>query len=127
MTGPGGSALSEAALQAALRDIRLPPVAPGGLAAELAASVALACLVALGVAGLLRALAVRRPARTEPDAPRARLAAALALPEPERRLALLRLLKTVAPDRFVALRAGLYRPDGGPDSAALRAEIDRHV
>lgn len=120
-----GEAISEEVLQASLRDIRLPAEAPGGFAAELAAALALAILAALLVGGLLRLVSRRRPrlganlagdiARTE------------ALDDRQKRLALLHLLKTHAPERYATLTASLYRPGNTLDIATLKAALERHV
>lgn len=121
-----GEAISEEVLQASLRDIRLPAEAPGGFAAELFAALALACLAALLVGGLLRAASRQRPAGSASGL-RDQIARAGGLDDPQRRLALLHLLKTHAPDRFAALQDRLYRPGGSLDTATLQAELERHV
>lgn len=119
-------ALSEQALIASLRDIRLPAESPGGGLAEFLAALALALLAALVVAGLLRLVSTRRRMTAEPGVAE-RVAALDGLPEAEQRIALLHLLKTHAPERFAALKPALYRPGEVVDLAHLRAELGRHA
>lgn len=116
-------AISEATLQATLRDIRLPSEAAGGGLADVAAALALAALLALILSG-----AWRLAGRARSRAPKGLKAALADLPRDEgaRRTALLHLLKAHAPERFAALRGGLYTPGGGPDAATLEAELRRH-
>ncbi|WP_116597765.1 hypothetical protein [Primorskyibacter marinus] len=121
-------ALSEHALQAGLRDIRLPAEAAGGMGAELAAAIALAAIAALMIGLIARQFLGRkpRPAPARPNLAR-RLGELDVLPDAERRIALLHLLKSYDPSQFSALCDGLYRPDGGPDIATLRAALARHA
>lgn len=114
--------MSEEAMLASLRDIHLPADAPGGLAAETAAALGLALLAALTAAAFLRLLSARG-ARAPADEARETRAA----PEEARRIALLHQLRAQNPERYAALREGLYRPGGGPDIAALEAELSRDV
>ena len=110
-----GEPLSEAALLAGLRDIRLPPEAPFGALADLAVAAGLAAVAALIVLALMRAFGHIRPLSRalKPEVARARrLAAARALPADRRRVALLTFLRDEAPSRHQALSAALYRPDG---------------
>ncbi|MDP5217060.1 hypothetical protein Q5Y75_07515 [Ruegeria sp. 2205SS24-7] len=120
------TALSETAMLASLRDIRLPPETPGGLVAELAVASGLAGLAALLVVGLLRLLSNRRAVAQElgPTDPMAALADK---PEAERRIALLHLLRARAPERYAAIRGDLYRREGGIEQKALEAEVARLV
>lgn len=119
-------ALSETAMLASLRDIELPMAAAGGVIAELAATVGISGIVALGVAGLLRAITVKRAEKCQ--SPLQNHCAALAdLPDEERRLALLHLLRAHAPERYAQLRTSLYRPSGGVETAVLEAEVNRLV
>ena len=118
-------ALTEAAVQAGLRDIRLPAEAAGGVLAEIAAVIAVAALLALMFVALWRWIGVRgRRGRKGEDL------AALAEMAPEaRRVALLHLLKQRAPERFERYRGALYRPspDGAEiDLTALEAEVRRY-
>ncbi|SFD63191.1 hypothetical protein [Roseivivax sediminis] len=113
-------AITEEALHAGLRDIHLPLNAPGGLVAELFAALALGLALALILGLLLRTLTARRagmPAEAPLDA----------LPDEARRLALLRLLRERAPERYAEIAASLYRPGGLPEAAELQAELDRHA
>ncbi|WP_417605781.1 hypothetical protein [Primorskyibacter flagellatus] len=119
-------ALSETALQAGLRDIRLPADAAGGMGAELAAAIGLAAVAALVIGLIARQFLGRKPRPARPSLDR-KLAELDALPDPERRIALLHLLKLYDPSQFAALRDSLYRPDAGPDTAALRAVLARHA
>ena len=116
--------ISEATLQASLRDIRLPSEAQGGLAADLAATLAFASLAALIGATVWRLATRAKPVK----APTLRRSLNdLPKDEDARRLALLRLLKTHAPDRFAALRPTLYAPGPVLDVQTLEAELKRHV
>lgn len=111
-------AISKDALLASLRDIRLPEAGSADLVSNLTATLALASVLALLLVGLFQLLS--RPGQHQ-DATRETLSDA------ERRLALLRLLKDRAPERYAALRPRLYRPDGDLDAATLEAEVARHV
>ncbi len=121
-----GARPGEAAMLAALRDIRLPADAPGGTIAGIAAAVAFGGLAAIAVALVLR-LASRRRRGTA----RAPLAASLdrlaGAPEDLRRIELLHLLKASAPDRFEAIAAELYRPGPGVTSERLEQELRGHA
>ncbi|WHZ37800.1 hypothetical protein [Sagittula sp. MA-2] len=117
-----GEAITEETLQASLHDIRLPSEAPGSFAAELAATLALACLGALVLGAGMRLATVR----ARPPDPQSDLARIATLPDDARRVALLTLLKTHAPDRFEALKQSLYRPEP-LDLAELQDEVARHV
>lgn len=119
-------ALTEDALLAGLRDIHLPAEGAGGTIAELAAAGAFACALALLFAALLRALSLRRRSVAAPSL-RARIEASRALPEAERRVALLHLLKERDPTRFHALKQGLYRADSTLDADTVAAELARHA
>lgn len=117
-------ALSEAAMRASLIDIRLPAEAAGGIWADLAIAIGLAGLLAVVVAALFRLAGQRRPAPTAPNV-QERLADIAVLPAPERRVALLHLLREQAPERYADLSPGLYRPGGGPGLDELTAEVAR--
>lgn len=120
------SAMSETAMLAGLRDIRLPAEAVGGWPADLAAAMALAGAAALLVGWAVRLFSLAQ-AKARPRDLRDEISDLAALPDVDRRIALLHLLKTRAPDRFAALQEGLYRPEGGPDTARLQAEVERLV
>lgn len=115
-------ATPDAILLASLRDIRLPPSAEGGLAADLLVSAGLAALVALAILWLFSA---RRPVPAVET-----LAQSLEnidrLPADQRRIALLRLLQDRAPDRYAAIAQQLYKPDA-LNVSALEAEVRRLV
>ncbi|MGR3269513.1 hypothetical protein DU478_18395 [Thalassococcus profundi] len=110
-------ALTEEALIAGLRDIRLPEHAAGGLPAELLAAAAIGLLIAAVLGLAVRALSFAKVPRR----------AAPAVPPGDERLALLRRLKTQAPERYAQLARDLYRPGGVPDLDTLRAEVARHA
>ncbi|MFK7751795.1 MAG: hypothetical protein AB8B51_04530 [Sedimentitalea sp.] len=117
-------AMSEEAMLLSLRDIRLPPDAAGGLFADLAVTVGLAALCALAAVAILSLLSVRRtppPARDLAS----QLDALADHPEPQRRLALLHLLRDHAPERYANLKGALYQPGGGIDTDMLEAEVAR--
>lgn len=116
------SALSKEAMLTGLRDIRLPGDAPGGLLAEGLAALAFGLLLAVLVGGILRLVTRVRPRRAVPDDP---LASIGALAEEDQRLALLRMLKLRAPERYAVLTQALYQPGRLPDVATLRAEVQR--
>lgn len=118
--------MSEQAMLDSLRDIHLPEGAAGGALAEVAAVVALAALAALAIAGVLRLLSVRQR-RQVPTGLADELAALSGNAVPDRRSALLHMLRTHAPDRYAALRHQLYRPDSGLETAVLEAEVSRLV
>ena len=117
-----GRALSEEAMLASLQGLDLPAEAAGALAGDLTVAVGLGALAALAVALLLRLVSLRgRPAR----APTLRqlVDAARALPEAERRLQLLHLLRARAPERYRALAHDLYRPDSDLTAERLEREL----
>lgn len=116
-----GQALTEAAVQAGLAGLRLPAGAPGGAVAELAVGAGLGLALGLILAVALRPVLRRRPRAAPPASLAQRLAAAEALPGPERELALLRLWREVDPAAYAARRAGLYTPGGMPE--ALSDEV----
>ncbi len=119
-------AMSEAAMLASLRDIQLPVEAAGGLIADVAATIAASGVLALLIATVFRALSFKTaPVTTDPLA--ARRAALAGLPEDDRRLALLHLLRAHAPERYADLRKSLYQPSGGIDISVLEAEVNRLV
>lgn len=115
-------AISKEALLASLRDIRLPEAGAGDIISDLTAMIALAGVTALLFVGLFRLLSHPRLSGKKMQAH-----SIAQLPEAERRLALLHLLKDRAPDRFAELRARLYRPDSDLDTATLEAEVACHV
>lgn len=109
-----------ATLLTGLHDIRLPPTTPLDRLAEISAALAVGLLLALLLAPLLKALTTRRPGPTD-----RRIAARLAAvgADPDRQLALLRLLADVDPAAARAHGGALYRRDGLPDAARLEAQI----
>lgn len=119
-------ALSENVMLSSLRDIDLPAHAAGGLAADIAITLGLAGFAALAVAGLLCLMSLQRVPAAR-DTLQLRLEDARALPEEDRRLALLHLLRDRDPDRYYALVRDLYRPNGGPDADQLEKELARLV
>jgi len=112
---------SERTMLDSLRDIRLPTDAPGGALADL-----LTCVGLAGLAAWICVLALRlcfRPRDTTPVKSLSQQVKDIsALPEPERRVALLHLLRQHAPARYEALSDALYRP-GQLDLARLEAEV----
>lgn len=119
-------ALSREAMLASLRDIRLPEAAAGGWPSDLAVAVGLASAAALIVALAARLISQQRLKPSIPT-PREELDHALGLPEADRRIALLQILRDRAPERYRALTRDLYSPDGAPDTRALEAEAAAHV
>lgn len=119
-------ALSEAAMLAGLRDIRLPTEAAGGAVADIAMAVALGGAAALIAGAIIRMFSQRRVGSTPANVAQ-RLAALADQPDSTRRVALLHLLKSEAPERFGALRPRLYRQDGNLSVSQLEQEVRRHV
>ena len=113
-------ALSEEAMIAGLRDIRLPSDAAGGLLAEMLAALALGLILAVGLGLVLRLVSQARPRGTPPQP-------VDTLAEDAQALALLRRLKEVAPERYRVLAAQIYQPGGMPDLEQLRREVREHV
>ncbi len=117
-----GRALSEDRMLQALHDIRLPAEAAGGALGDMAATLAMAGILALLVGSAIRLMTRKRIARQDRS-----LADVLdelqAMPEADRRVALLHLLKARAPSRFEALRPSLYRRGSGSDVNQLEAEV----
>lgn len=111
-------------MRASLIDIRLPADAAGGVWAELAVAFGLAAFLAAGVAAVLRLVGQKRATVTAPTV-QEKLAEIALLPAPERRVALLHLLRHEAPERYAQLAPALYRPEGGPDLHDLTAEVAR--
>lgn len=118
-----GGAMSREAMLASLGDIRLPVGSVGDTVADLAAGIGLAALAALIVVAVLRAAGSKRTTVTAPTAAERRAEFA-ALPGEARRVAMLHLLKEVAPERHAALGARLYRP-GGVATEEIEAELSR--
>ncbi len=115
-------AAPDATLLASLRDIRLPPIAEGGLIADLLISAGLAALLALA---LLWLFSTRKP-RFQTETVAQLVDRIKRLPPDERRIALLHLLQTKAPERYVDVSQHLYKPDA-IDLPALEAEVNRLV
>lgn len=115
-------ALSQEAMLASLRDIRLPDTGAGGWPSDFAVAVGLAGAAALLVGLAVRLISQRRRVHMPPT-PRQQLDAALDLPEADRRTALFQILRTQAPERYLALTRDLYSPHGAPDTRILEAEV----
>ncbi|WP_341232955.1 hypothetical protein [uncultured Sulfitobacter sp.] len=118
-------AMSEAAMLISLRDITLPVDAAGGLGADIAATVGLAGILALIIAGMFRLFSMRRPAAASPL--RGQLFAIREMPDDARRIALLHLLRQAQPERYAVIKCALYQPGGGVDIDTLEAEVARLV
>lgn len=119
-------ALSETALLASLRDIRLPSDAAGGIFAEIAVAVGAAGMCAIGLVLLLRLIS-RRKVSVDPPKLQDHIAALARGTDAERRVGLLHLLRTHAPDRFAELKPDLYRPNSALDNQQLETEVARFV
>jgi hypothetical protein len=119
-------AISEAAMLSGLRDITLPAEGAGGALAEVCIAMGLAGAAAWGVVAILRLFSQRVHAQTA-----ATLGDQLAnldlLPEPERRIRLLHLLRAHAPLRYAQIAGNLYAPQGAVPTATLEAEMARLV
>ena len=118
-------ALTREAMLNGLHDIRLPAEAPGGLIAELLAIVGVALIAAIVIGLIMRSVTLPRK-KPQEVSPQDRLTALAGLPERERQIALLHLLKSERPDAYRNLSAQLYAPGGTPDVATLQAEAARH-
>lgn len=118
--------LSETAMLASLRDIRLPAEAPGGPVADIAVAVGLAVMAALVVVVLLRLLSTGRDAAAA-EHPHSGMTAGSDWTDARRRVALLHLLRVRDPERYSAIAGDLYRRDGGPELKVLEAEVERCV
>ncbi|WP_102106557.1 hypothetical protein [Oceaniglobus roseus] len=116
-------AMTRDEMLASLHGIRLPDAAAGGRLADVLVALGLGLLLA-GVLGLLLPLFARRRARRDARSLlAARIAAARGLPEEERAVAMLHLLRDTAPTEAERLRARLYLPGRFPDSAELEAVL----
>lgn len=115
------TALSEAAMLDGLRDIRLPAGSAEAVLADVVTALGLGGVAAVAVLLILRAIAQLRP-RQRPPSLQLKTQAALAMPPAARRVALLRLLRDHAPDRFAALEPQLYQPGAVTDDT-LAAEV----
>lgn len=116
---------SKDTMLASLRDIRLPDTAAGGALADIMVSIGFAGLAAMLCVTVLRVFF--RPRRKSSDVPLAqRVRDAIGLPEADRRVAMLHILKQHAPERYEALSSVLYAP-GHLDLAELEAEVARLV
>jgi len=113
-----------------LQDIRLPDAAAGGLLAEILAALGVGLLLAFCVGMIVRLVSRRR------SAPRLatlaeRIVALEDLPEPERALGLLHILKERDPQAAAQYGSAIYARGGLPDAATLKAAIkdaeDRHA
>ncbi len=124
-------AITAAELVAGLHDIRLPPEAPGGFIAELAAAAAIGLLIALAAGFLLSLIAApslqKRPPRARPDTLARQIQVLRALPDDDRTIALLRLLKSCNPKAAATLEARLYRPGGLPSIASLESALTKEL
>lgn len=99
-------------LLAGLRDIRLPDAASGGLAAEMAAALGLGLLVACALSFLIPLISRRSDQQTDLDGDQ--LDQILLLPEDQRSLALLYLIRKTDPPATQALRERLYQRETFP-------------
>lgn len=102
---------------AGLRDIRLPDIAPGGLIAEIAVAVGFGLLVGCVFSFLLPLIS--RNTRETAISLRDQLSLISTLPEPERSIALLHLIRQMNPEAAASLKDRLYRRDGFPGSGEL--------
>ncbi|MGB5558701.1 MAG: hypothetical protein WBN04_11910 [Paracoccaceae bacterium] len=109
-------------LIAGLQDIRLPSHAPGGMWAEILAAAGLGLLLACCVA-LVLPLITRR--KSLPHAPTLsqRVAALSGLPEADRAVGLLHLLKQHDPEAAAQFGRKIYARGGLPDAATLEAAL----
>ncbi len=120
-------ALTKDAVLAGLQDIRLPTDAAGGLLAELLVASGLGLLLALGIGLMLRSITRSLPTIGRAPSLSEQVEALSTLPETERQLALLHLLKANHPSAFAALADRLYRAGALPGCPTLEEELLRHV
>ena len=119
-------ALSKDAMLDSLRDIRLPSDAAGGVLSDLLMTIGLAMLAAILIGSLLRLLMVRRASGIHSSLLQA-VSELQGLSEPDKRVALLHILRKQDPERYSSIQPLLYRKDREIDVAALEAEVMRHV
>lgn len=120
------SALTHDDLIAGLHGMRLPDAAPGGLLADLAAAGAVGLLAGCVLALLFSLVSRPHPAARQPSLAD-RLDALARLPEADRTVELLHLLREHDPDAVRALRDQLYRRDAPLALADLEDRVRRHV
>lgn len=111
-------------LLAGLADIRLPAEAAGGLAAELFAALGLGLLLALAISAVLPLITKRKTVSSRRSV-RERIKAARALPDSERTIALLHLLKEKRPEIAERMNKTIYAPGGLPEPSVLEAELGK--
>lgn len=114
--------LTHSDVVAGLHDIRLPVDAAGGLTADVLAAIGLGLLAAYLLSFLIPLLSTSRHAPVK--SLRERVAELADLPENSRTLALLHLLKEIAPERAAKLAEGIYAQGGMPSVDMLEAAID---
>ena len=119
--------MSQETMLSSLHGIELPAQAAGGLVSDVALTLGLACLAALGVAAVLRLFSLQQPRHKEDLRLQDQLAATQALPETERRLLYLHWLRDHAPERYREVARDLYRPDAALRAAEVEAELKRLV
>ncbi|MEO3416453.1 hypothetical protein AAFO92_17520 [Roseovarius sp. CAU 1744] len=119
-------ALTEEAVLAGLQDIRLPVDAPGGLLADFLLVIGLGLCLALCLGTVLRLFTSARQRARRPPTLAQQVDASKALPEEQRRIMLLHLLKTARPEAFATLSDRLYHPGGMPESTVLEAALTGH-
>lgn len=113
-------------LLSGLQGIRLPPDAPGGLVAEIAAAVGVGLLIALGVSTLLP-LITRRTSRKSAPSLHDRIEDTRSLPADDRVVALLHLMKEQKPAFLKTLKNRIYAPGELPDPQMLESELKRET
>lgn len=109
----------------ALRDIRLPDNADGGLLAECLVAVSLGLLLAFALSLVARLFTETRSDAKQPETVGDRLTQLRNAPAQQRAVALLHLIRQNNPDAYNSLKGDLYSPDGNlPDMARLEAALD---
>lgn len=103
---------------AGLQDIRLPEIAPGGLIAELAAAVGVGLLIACAFSFLIPILTRKATPNSAPSLSE-QLDVARQLPEAERSVSLLHMLREQDKDTADALQDRLYGQEDFPSSREL--------
>lgn len=109
-------------LLAGLQDIRLPESAPGGLIAELAAAVGVGLLIS-SVLSFLIPILTRKETQNRAPSLDEKLDAARQLPEAERSVSLLHMLREQDKDAVDALQKRLYGQAEFPSSQELEQQL----
>lgn len=110
---------------AALRDIRLPATAEGGLLAECLVAIGIGLLIAYALHMLIRPFIGSRKSDVPPETIGDRITRLRSAPPQDRAVALLHLVRQHNQDAYHHLKGDLYRRNGTPtDFQKLEAALD---